>query len=148
MNRRDALIATSAALCFAGAAARESRPMKNRPINPNSISYAGACEVAGGSRLLFVSGQVPERPDGSVPGDFIAQCRLAWANVERQLRDADMTLDHLVKVTTFLADRRYRGDNSVVRREVLRERTPAVTIIIADIYDEAWLLEIEAVAAA
>jgi 2-iminobutanoate/2-iminopropanoate deaminase len=151
MNRRDALIATSAALCFGAAAAaatREKPAMKNRPINPSSVSYAGACEVAAGSRLLFVSGQVPERPDGSVPDDFMAQCRLAWANIERQLNDAGMTLDHLVKVTTFLSDRRYRGENSAVRREVLKERTPAVTIIVADIYDEAWLLEIEAIAAA
>jgi 2-iminobutanoate/2-iminopropanoate deaminase len=134
MNRRDVLLATMATSL--------------RPINPNSISYAGACEVAAGSRLLFVSGQVPERADGSVPADFTAQCRLAWTNVERQLHDAGMSLDNLVKVTTFLADRRYRGENSVVRREVLKGRTPAITIIVADIYDEAWLLEIEVIAAA
>jgi len=119
-----------------------------RPINPNSVAYAGACEVAAGSRLLFISGQVPERPDGSVPADFTAQCRLTWANVERQLHDAGMSLDNLVKVTTYLSDRRYRGENSLVRREVLKDRTPAITIIIAGIYDEAWLLEIEAIAAA
>lgn len=135
MNRREALIATSAAALI-------------RPINPNSISYAGACEVAAGARLLLVSGQVPEREDGSVPPDFTSQCRLTWANIERQLRDAGMTLDNLVKVTTFLSERRYRTENSLVRREVLKERTPAITIIIADIYDEAWLLEIEAIAAA
>ncbi len=151
MNRRDALLASPAALCFvaaAVAAARENRLMKNRPLNPTSVSYAGACEVAAGSRLLFISGQVPERPDGSVPADFSAQCRLTWANIERQLQEAGMSFDNLVKVTTFLSDRRYRGENSAVRREVLQERTPAVTIIIADIYDEAWLLEIEAIAAA
>ena len=134
MNRRDALLATMATII--------------RPINPNSVAYAGACEVAAGSRLLFISGQVPERPDGSVPADFTAQCRLTWANVERQLHDAGMSLDNLVKVTTYLSDRRYRGENSLVRREVLKDRTPAITIIIAGIYDEAWLLEIEAIAAA
>jgi enamine deaminase RidA (YjgF/YER057c/UK114 family) len=135
MNRREALLTTMAATLI-------------RPINPTTISYAGACEVAAGSRLLFISGQVPERPDGSVPEDFTAQCRLTWANIERQLRDAGMSLDNLVKVTTFLSDRRYRGENSSVRREVLKERTPAITIVVADIYDEAWLLEIEAIAAA
>jgi hypothetical protein len=31
---------------------------------------------------------------------------------------------------------------------VLGDRSPALTIVIAGIYDEAWLLEIEAVAAA
>ena len=122
--------------------------MRNRPFDPTSVSYAGACEVIAGSRLLFISGQVPERADGSVPEDFTAQCRLTWANIERQLHNAGMTLDHLVKVTTFLSDRRYRAENSTVRREVLKERTPAITIIIANIYDEAWLLEIEAIAAA
>jgi enamine deaminase RidA (YjgF/YER057c/UK114 family) len=134
MNRREALFAAMAGTL--------------RPINPGAVAYAGACEVAGASRLLFISGQTPERPDGSVPGDFSAQCRVTWANVERQLRDAGMTLDHLVKVTTFLSDRRFRADNSLVRRDVLKHRTPALTVIIADIYDEAWLLEIEAIAAA
>ena len=32
-------------------------------------------------RLLFVSGQVPERSDGSVPEGFEAQCEQAWRNV-------------------------------------------------------------------
>lgn len=58
-----------------------------------------------------------------------------------------MSLDNLVKVTIFLADRRYRGENAEVRRAVLGKRTPALTIVIAGIYDEAWLLEIEAIAA-
>ena len=119
-----------------------------RAINPTSVAYAAACEVSGAPRLLFVSGQVPVRPDESVPEDFASQCRVVWANLERQLRDAGMSLDNIVKVTTFLSDRRYRAENSVVRREVLKERTPALTIIIADIYDEAWLLEIEVIAAA
>jgi 2-iminobutanoate/2-iminopropanoate deaminase len=148
MNRRDALFAAALCLGRDAAVAGENRPMRNRPIDPTSVSYAGACEVAAGSRLLFISGQVPERPDGSVPEDFAAQCRVTWANIERQLHNAGMSLDHLVKVTTFLSDRRYRAENSTVRREVLKDRTPAVTIIIADIYDKAWLLEIEAIAAA
>ena len=117
-------------------------------VHAPSSGYSMGLELSQHRRLLFISGQVPERPDGSVPTDFIAQCRLTWANIERQLHDAGMSLDNLVKVTTFLSDRRYRGENSVVRREVLKERTPAITIIIADIYDQAWLLEIEAIAAA
>jgi enamine deaminase RidA (YjgF/YER057c/UK114 family) len=48
----------------------------------------------------------------------------------------------------FLSDRRYRAENARVRNELLGERKPALTVIICGIYDEAWLLEIEAVAAA
>lgn len=110
--------------------------------------YSQAVEVAGASRFLFISGQIPSNPDGSVPDGFEEQARLAWANVVRQLDAAGMTLDNLVKHTTYLADRDYREANSRIRREILGERVPALTVIVADIFDEAWLLEIEAVAAA
>ena len=38
--------------------------------------------------------------------------------------------------------------NAGVRQRVLGSHSPALTVIICDIFDEAWLLEIEAVAAA
>ena len=59
-----------------------------------------------------------------------------------------MTLDNLVKVTTFLSDRQYATQNGEVRRAVLAGRAPALTVIITGIYDKTWLLEIEAVALA
>lgn len=110
--------------------------------------YAQAVEVTGAERLLFVSGQIPVGLDGSVPTDFSAQARLVWGNLEAQLRAAGMGLDNLVKVTIFLSDRRFAAENRAVRREVLGERTPALTVIITGIFDEDWFLEIEAVAAA
>jgi len=122
--------------------------MQRRTINPTEMSYAQAHEVTNASRLLFISGQIPVDKNDRVPTDFKSQSRLAWANVESQLEAAGMTLDNLVKVTTFLSDRRYRKENSEVRMEVLGERSPALTVIITGIFDEAWLLEIEAIAAA
>lgn len=123
-------------------------PARHRAIRPTEVSYAQAHEVIGASRLLFVSGQVPADAAGAVPKDFRSQCRLAWANVRSQLEAAGMSFDDLVKVTVFLSDRRHRQENYEVRTEVLGKRTPALTIVICGIYDEAWLLEIEAVAAA
>jgi enamine deaminase RidA (YjgF/YER057c/UK114 family) len=122
--------------------------VRRKAIHPTESSYAQAHEVEDASRWLFISGQVPEGPGGEVPASFRDQARLAWRNVEAQLAAAGMTLDNLVKVTTFLSDRRYRQENYEVRHEVLAGRTPAITIVICGIYDEAWLLEIEAVAAA
>ena len=122
--------------------------MEHRSHHPTEVSYAQAHEVRGATRWLFISGQVPADAEGQVPADFRGQCLLAWANVRAQLEAAGMSLDDLVKVTVFLSDRRYRQENYEVRHEVLGGRTPALTIIITGIYDEAWLLEIEAVAAA
>lgn len=122
--------------------------MVTRPIHPTGHSYSQAYEISGFQRLLFISGQVPAGPDGAVPADYRSQYRLAWANVEAQLQAAGMSFDNLVKVTIFLSDRRYIAESYGLRQEILGDRSPALTIIIAGIYDEAWLLEIEAIAAA
>jgi enamine deaminase RidA (YjgF/YER057c/UK114 family) len=118
----------------------------NAPIP--TTGYVQAVEVTGTERVLFVSGQTPTKADGTVPEGFEAQCRLAWRNVEAQLLAAGMTLDNLVMHRTYLADRSYALLNRSVRNEVLGDRKTALTVVIAGIFDDAWLLEIEAVAAA
>jgi 2-iminobutanoate/2-iminopropanoate deaminase len=125
--------------------------MQIRRINSEAAlvpttGYCQALEVTGHTRTLFVSGQIPVGADGAVPEGFEAQCRLAWGNVEAQINAAGMTLDNLVMHRTYLADRRYIPLNRSVRSEVLGNRETALTVIIAGIFDEAWLLEIEAVA--
>lgn len=110
--------------------------------------YAQALEVKEPTRLLFISGQIPVRPDGTVPGTFAEQARQAWANLEAQLKAAGMTFSNLVKVTIFLSDRAHSVENRALRREVLGEQEVALTVIITGIFDAAWLLEIEAIAAA
>lgn len=111
------------------------------------MSYSQACEVTNATRLLYVSGQIPVSAAGVLSPDFEQQCRQCWANVEAQLAAAHMGLDQLVKVTTFLADRRHATANRRIRAEVLGARTPALTVIVADLFEEGWMVEIEAVAA-
>ena len=113
-----------------------------------SGGYSQAVEVADVSRTLYVSGQIPISGDGAVPSTFHDQCELVWRNLTAQLRAADMTLDNLVKVTTYLSDRRFADENARVRRAVLANCSPALTVVIAGIFDPAWLLEIEAIAVA
>lgn len=98
--------------------------------------------------MVYISGQIPVRPDGTTPESFEEQAKQTWANVEAQLMAADMRLDNIVKHTTFLSSRQYRAQNTAVRHEVLGELEPALTVIVAGIFDEGWLLEIEAVAMA
>ena len=54
--------------------------------------------------LLFVSGQVGSRADGSPEPDFEAQVRLAFVNLEATLAAGGCTLDDVVDVTTFHTD--------------------------------------------
>ncbi len=113
-----------------------------------SGGYSQAVEVSDLDRIVFISGQIPKDREGKTPGDFPSQARLAWANLEHQLEAVGLSLDNIAKHTTFLADRRYRIQNSEIRREILGPREPALTVVIAEIYDPEWLLEIEAIAVA
>ena len=124
------------------------RPLTGDGSPPVEGSYPQAVEVTGPTRWLYLSGQIPVAPDGALAPDFTAQCEQVWDNIETQLTAAGMTLDNLVKVTTFLSDRRYALENREVRVRRLAGRQPALTVIVTGIFDEAWLVEIEAVAAA
>lgn len=126
--------------------------MKTRAINAESApravgGYSQAILIEGAQRLLFISGQIPETADERVPTDFESQCRLAWANVLAQLDAAGMSVADLTKVTIFLSSREYADPNAKIRREVLGSHNPALTVVVAGIFDEQWLLEIEAIAA-
>lgn len=124
------------------------RPLTGDGSPPVEGSYPQAVEVTSPTRWLYLSGQIPVAPDGSLAADFTGQCDQVWDNVEAQLAAAGMTLDNLVKVTTFLSDRAYALENREVRVRRLAGRQPALTVIITGLFDEAWLVEIEAVAAA
>lgn len=54
--------------------------------------------------LLFVSGQVGSREDGSPEPEFERQVELAFENLQATLTAAGCTLDDLVDVTTFHTD--------------------------------------------
>ena len=54
--------------------------------------------------LLFVSGQVGSRADGTPEPDFVAQVQLAFDNLKATLAAADCTFDDLIDVTTFHTD--------------------------------------------
>jgi enamine deaminase RidA (YjgF/YER057c/UK114 family) len=54
--------------------------------------------------LLFVSGQVGSRSDGTPAPDYQAQVRQAFANLKATLAAAGATLDDIVDVTSFHTD--------------------------------------------
>ena len=54
--------------------------------------------------LLFVSGQVGSRADGSPEPGFEAQVRLAFANLEATLLAGGCGFDDVIDVTTFHTD--------------------------------------------
>ena len=116
-------------------------------VHAPAAGYCMGLELTQHRRLLFISGQVPERPDGTVPEGFEAQCEQAWRNVIEVLAAAGLGVENLVKVTTFLTDRSQLVTNRTIRCAKLGEHQPALTVVVAETVDSKWLLEIEAIAA-
>lgn len=73
----------------------------NRHILYDTHRYSAA--IASGD-LLFVSGQVGSRPDGSPEPDFTQQVILAFSNLEATLVAGGCKFDDIVDVTTFHTD--------------------------------------------
>jgi len=127
--------------------------MQRRDINAADAAapagaYTQAVEVTGATRTLYVSGQIPAAPDGAVPDDLAAQCRLAFANIAAQLRAAGMTFDNVVKIVTILPEQASLGVYRAARQEALGERRPASTLIVGGLANPAWRVEIEVIACA
>jgi enamine deaminase RidA (YjgF/YER057c/UK114 family) len=127
--------------------------MQRRDLNaPDAYApvapYTQAIEVSAATRTLYISGQIGQRMDGGLPDDTAEQSRLAWQNLEAQLKSAGMTFDNLVKVTTILTS---QGDIAAAREarsKALGNRKPASTLIVAGLANPAWKIEIEGVAVA
>ena len=78
-----------------------------RSRNPETIHapigrYVHQIEVDSPSKVLFISGQVGMRPDGSVPEGTVEQLGVALENVLRNLEAAGLEDTDLVKITTYV----------------------------------------------
>jgi len=99
--------------------------------------------------LLFLAGQTGTDANGEMAaGDFAAQTRQAFANIQTVLEAAGGTLDNLVTMTVFITDMRYGNEFVKLRGEILKRDFPASALIgVSQLAPPNGLIEIQAVAA-
>jgi enamine deaminase RidA (YjgF/YER057c/UK114 family) len=124
---------------------RDAFNAKNAP-QPRG-GYSQAVRLEEFTRVLFVSGQIPADTNDVLPAGFEAQARQVWLNVDAQLKGAGMSKADIIKVTMYLSDRHHTMANREIRAEYLGNLAPAMTVVIAGLFDENWLLEVEVIAA-
>jgi enamine deaminase RidA (YjgF/YER057c/UK114 family) len=101
-----------------GMAQREAVFPANRQALYEKYGYSAAVRSG---ELLFVSGQVGSRPDGSPEPDFEAQVRRAFANLEATLLAGGCRFDDIVDVTTFHTNpEKQLGTVKAVKGEVFK----------------------------
>ena len=111
------------------------------------ISHYSDAVVAG--RTVYVSGQGAFDARGNLVGadDVVAQTRRVLENMGAALAAAGATLDDVVKVTVYLANRDDRPRVNEVRKEYFKGNKPASTLIEINRFAiEGMLIEIEAIA--
>jgi reactive intermediate/imine deaminase len=81
------------------------------------------------SDYLYVSGQGPRRPDGTLPATLAAQVRQALENVKSVVQAAGLTMEHVVYTQVYLEDiSKYREMNQAFA-EVFPKTPPARAVL-------------------
>ena len=122
-------------------------------LNPPGLhpvsAYHHVAEVQGG-RTIYISGQIALAPDGSLvgEGDFMAQARQVFRNLEAALAAVDADFGDVAKLTLFFTDRTDLAAFRQVRGEFIHpEQLPAMSAVqVAGLVQDDLLLELEAVA--
>ena len=99
-------------------------------------------------RLLFVAGTMGLDAAGAAPATLEAQLEQLWANVRTILTSAGMTVDNIVRVTSYLRDVDDAEANGAARVAALGGRVVPTTAIVVQTLSDTWLVEVEVIAAA
>lgn len=118
--------------------------------NPDSIHppigrYVHQIEVSGESRMLFLSGQVGLKQDGSVPEDSVEQLGIALENVLRNLEAAGFEPTDLVKLTTYVVGVMDPAGRKAVLDRLLGDHiTTSTLLFVAALASPVYKVEIDA----
>lgn len=127
--------------------------MRSRPVHPvpgvypPTTDYVHAAEVSTPERWVFVAGTMGLDAGGQSGADIDEQLDLVWDNLTAILARADMTVDHIVRLTTYLTDAAHAERNGAVRVERLGGRAIPTTAVVVETLSAEWLVEIEVIAA-
>lgn len=126
--------------------------MTNKTIVPETVqapagAYSHAVVAQGPGRTLYISGQLGVDRNGVTGATFADQARHCWENIVAILDADDMTVNDLVKLTTYLTDVANVAELGHIRGPFLGSARPASTLIgISALVRPEWMIEVEAFA--
>lgn len=123
--------------------------LSQQALHPSLGLYRHRVLVPAGSELLFISGQLGVNQAGVAGRDLAEQADWAFANIARNLSAEGLTMDNVVKLTTYIVESQ-RGAPGVRegRLKYFGDSQPASTALyVSGLVSEDWLIEIEAIAA-
>ena len=107
--------------------------------------YVQAVDTGG---LVFVSGQLPARLDGTSLADmpFETQARQSLANLLAIVEGAGLRRDRIAKVTAYLVGVEHWPAFNAIYTEAFGEHRPARSVVPVPALHHGYLIELEAIA--
>jgi len=141
-----AAVAPTSAQAQAGTNVRHSNP----PGMTQPAAYSQVVEISGPHRLVFVAGQTGVDASGKAAQGFRAQAMQAFTNIKTALASVGGSMDHVVRLTTYLTDIQQDADAyREVRAAFLPNKSalPASTLLqVVRLADPSYLIEVDAIA--
>ncbi|MGL4176874.1 MAG: RidA family protein [Dermatophilaceae bacterium] len=127
-----------------------SRNVVHNPgtVYPPYANYAHAVEVPPDARTLHISGlNGYDASGGTMPADFEGQVTNVWTHLGAVLGSAGMGYEDVVSLRFFLVSADDDPANVAAIRAHLGEHLAARTVVVQQLLEPEWLVEVEAVAA-
>lgn len=121
--------------------------------NPSGVHaplglYSHTAVVPAGTDLVFISGQLGVRPDGSTPATIAEQADQVFANIIALLNSHGLQATDIIKLTTFMVMGQDGDSVRVARLKHLGSHRPCSTaVFVSQLVDPSWFVEVEAIAA-
>ena len=121
-------------------------------VNPPDVhtptGYSHTAVVPAGTELVFLSGQVGIRPDGTTPSTLEEQSEQMFNNIAALLRVHGLDQSSIIKLTLFVVAGQDIRTVRTARVKLLGAHKPTSTaVFVSQLVDPALLVECEAIAA-
>jgi enamine deaminase RidA (YjgF/YER057c/UK114 family) len=125
-------------------------PILPPTIAPPAANYVHAVLSVDPSRILHTSGVVPTRADGTVPDTIEEQAEVVWVNLTAILAEADLPLDSVASITTYVVVDQLAKLPVVMAardRALGGHRAASTLVTVPALARPEWLMEVSLVAA-
>jgi 2-iminobutanoate/2-iminopropanoate deaminase len=107
--------------------------------------YSHQIEITRNERILILSGQVGMREDGTIPDDPFEQIDIAFENILRNLRAANMDVKDIIKLTYYLVGEIDTAKRREIMLSKLQGHQPCSTLLyVAALASPMFKVEIDA----
>jgi reactive intermediate/imine deaminase len=118
--------------------------IENELMPPPAKGHYSHCVEHNG--ILYLSGQLPLLPDGTVPEGIEPQTLLTLQKVEKILQAAGSNKEQILRMTVYITDIAYWPQVNAVYAEFFAEHKPARCIIPCGKLNYGALIEIDCTA--